>query len=148
LRHRLSSLKGNSYRRGSCLAGTNLYLLIHLFRLDVSKSIRSFVLTRLGQLKVASASTAAPAPATAAATTSASAAATPATSTTAVSATTAAGAAATTGATAAAIIGLGTRFVHHDGAAHHIFAIQCGDGLLQFGVVRDFHESEPPGLAG
>jgi hypothetical protein len=118
---------------------------LHLFRLDVLKSIRSVVRAWPGQLKVASASTTA---AASTASTTTPAAATPTTPTTAISATPAAGSTSTTGTTAAAIIGLRTRFVHHNSPAHHIFPIECGDGLFQFGVIRNFHESESPGLAG
>jgi hypothetical protein len=98
-----------------------------------------------GDLKVASAPATAAAPATTTAT-PATAAAAPTTAATTVSATAAAGSSST--ATTAAIVGLGTRFVHHDRPAHYVFSVKRGNGLLEFRIIRNFHESESAGLAG
>ena len=42
----------------------------------------------------------------------------------------------------------GRRFVHAQLAAGHFPAIEVGDGLGRFPIVRHFHEGEPAGTAG
>ncbi len=42
--------------------------------------------------------------------------------------------------------GLRPSLVDDYGAAHYILSVQTGDCLLNFGIIRHFHKSEPAGL--
>jgi hypothetical protein len=61
---------------------------------------------------------------------------------------TTAAAAAAAARTSSTAFGLGARFVHLQVAAAEIFAVERGDGLGGFVVIRHFNESETAGAAG